>query len=66
MRGLTIDEASRELARALELLGGDAPLVMADCMPVRFKVSRTHGCVFVSDLDADGQELELPSSAQAG
>ena len=66
MKGLTIDEASRALAQAREQLGGDAPLVMADEMPVHFIVSRKDGCLFVSDLDADGQELELPSSAQAG
>jgi hypothetical protein len=66
MRGLTIDEATRALLQAREQLGGDAPLLMADCLPVHFIVSHKEGCVFVSALDKDGEELELPSAVLAG
>jgi hypothetical protein len=55
MNGLTIDGAIRALQRAREQVGGDAPLLMVDGLPVHRLEAwaqnwhRAGPCVYVSD-----------------
>jgi hypothetical protein len=66
MTGMTVDEAIQVLTSSRELLGGDAPLVMADGLGARLEVSQSDGAIYVCDLDDDGGELEPACAKPAG
>jgi hypothetical protein len=60
---MTINEAIRALDEAREELGGDAPLLMADGLPVRrlpFDRDCVNGAVYVSDLPPEPEDDEDP------
>jgi hypothetical protein len=54
---MTVDEAIQALIAARKQVGGNAPLVMADWLGVRIRVSQEGACVYATDVDDAGDEL---------